>query len=494
MTSTVVRSYRSGGWYAVFGENAAVLLPPSERARVGAMWEMVDRGSDFEELLDALIAGGLRGLPGFVLVSSGEAQTRVVLRGPARATFTLADGDPVELDGAAAATWVERVLEEVTAMRLDLEGGGGPDDYVLETGLVRVSRVDEPPYVERVAEASHVATVFGPAEEPVEPPAEAPAEPEPAGAHLAPVVPLGEITDAEADAERPLEDPLFSADSSAVSDAEEEGLPLPVPHEPGEEPIAVAVPVAAAAPVAVPHVEDLPGEPTEAFSPVPEQPPVAPPAREEPEESMADEDGDHHWPFSDPDAPEDSSAEDDAAEEQAPEQAPEEQVAPRSQSPFGADTPVEFSDHDGNTVAGGWDPGQFDRQQPGIPGQPPAPSVTAQPVARLAFSSGETVDVDRAILIGRAPEARRFTSTDQPRLVTVPSPHQEISSTHIEVRPGSGADHGSAVVTDMGSTNGTVLVQPGLSPEDLQPGMPVQLLPGAVIDLGDGVTIHVTNV
>ena len=115
-------------------------------------------------------------------------------------------------------------------------------------------------------------------------------------------------------------------------------------------------------------------------------------------------------------------------------------------------------------------------------------------MARLAFSSGETVDVDRTILIGRAPEARRFTSTDQPRLVTVPSPHQEISSTHIEVRPGSGADHGSAVVTDMGSTNGTVLVQPGLSPEDLQPGMPVQLLPGAVIDLGDGVTIHVTNV
>ena len=109
------------------------------------------------------------------------------------------------------------------------------------------------------------------------------------------------------------------------------------------------------------------------------------------------------------------------------------------------------------------------------------------------FSSGETVDVDRAVLIGRAPEARRFTSTDQPRLVTVPSPHQEISSTHVEVRPGSGADHGSAVVTDLGSTNGTVLTQPGLSPEDLQPGIAVQLVPGAVIDLGDGVTIQVTN-
>ena len=152
-----------------------------------------------------------------------------------------------------------------------------------------------------------------------------------------------------------------------------------------------------------------------------------------------------------------------------------------------------FDDHDGNTVAGGWDPGQFAQQPPGIPGQPPAPSVTAQPVARLVFSSGETVDVDRAVLIGRAPEARRFTSPDQPRLVTVPSPHQEISSTHVEVRPGSGADHGTAVVTDLGSTNGTVLTQPGLAAEDLQPGMAVQLLPGAVIDLGDGVTIRVTN-
>ena len=87
------------------------------------------------------------------------------------------------------------------------------------------------------------------------------------------------------------------------------------------------------------------------------------------------------------------------------------------------------------------------------------------------ISNGDVVDVDRAIVIGRAPEARRFNDTEQPRLVTVPSPHLEISSTHIEVRPGSGADHGTAVVTDLGSTNGTVLVQPGLGPEDLSPGV-----------------------
>ncbi len=105
---------------------------------------------------------------------------------------------------------------------------------------------------------------------------------------------------------------------------------------------------------------------------------------------------------------------------------------------------------------------------PASPGQQPAPGITARPVARLVFSTGEAVDVDRVVLVGRAPEPRRVTATDQPRLVTVPSPHQEISSTHLEVRPGSGADHGSAVVTDLGSTNGTLLVQPGLPPEDLQ--------------------------
>ena len=113
------------------------------------------------------------------------------------------------------------------------------------------------------------------------------------------------------------------------------------------------------------------------------------------------------------------------------------------------------------------------------------------PVARLVFSSGEVVDVDRVLVVGRAPDAGRVGGEEQVRLVTVPSPHHEISSTHLEIRPGTGADHGSAVVTDLGSTNGTVVVQPGLPAEDLQPGTAVQLIPGATIDLGEGVTILV---
>jgi hypothetical protein len=119
--------------------------------------------------------------------------------------------------------------------------------------------------------------------------------------------------------------------------------------------------------------------------------------------------------------------------------------------------------------------------------------VTSHPVARLVFGDGETVAVDRAVLVGRAPQPARSSSDGAPRLVTVASPHHEISSTHLEIRPGSGADHGAAVVTDLGSTNGTVVVQPGLPPEDLRPGVAVQLVPGSIVDLGDGVNIRVVS-
>ena len=157
------------------------------------------------------------------------------------------------------------------------------------------------------------------------------------------------------------------------------------------------------------------------------------------------------------------------------------------------ETPVvrdDWTDRDGQTQVGAPVP-DFDR--PPIPGQEMAPPVVSEPVASLVFSTGDVVAVDRAVLVGRAPEARRFASHDQPHVVTVASPQQEISSTHLEIRPGAGADHGSAIVTDLGSTNGTVLAQPGLDPEELTPGIAVSLIPGAVLDLGDGVTIQVTN-
>jgi hypothetical protein len=170
---------------------------------------------------------------------------------------------------------------------------------------------------------------------------------------------------------------------------------------------------------------------------------------------------------------------------------PEDDPTPTGETPV-VEAPAadDWPDRDGNTVAG---PPARDFDRPPIPGQEMAPEVVSDPVASLVFSTGDVVLVDRAVLVGRAPEARRFASHDQPHVVTVSSPQQEISSTHLEIRPGAGADHGSAIATDLGSTNGTVLAQPGLDPEELKAGIAVSLIPGAVLDLGDGVTIQVTN-
>ena len=304
----IARTYRPGAWFGIFGDHAIVVLPPSEKERVPQLWQLVDDGAGFDEVLDALISDGLRELPGFVLVSESDADTKVVVRGQATARFSTPEGE-VSLAGSAATTWVERSMTGVTGLVIELGGEGEGPDLTVQNGLVRVSRVQEPPFQE-VAE------------------------------------------------------------------------------------------------------------------------------------------------------------------------------------PDTAQTPVSDHDHDGLTQAGVGEAVHV--PPPGIPGHPPAPDVVARPVAKLVFSSGETVEVDRTVLVGRAPEAQRVSS-ENPRLVTVPSPQQEISSTHLEVRAGSGVDHGSAIVTDLGSTNGTVLVQPGLAPEDLQPGIAVQLIPGAIIDLGDGVTSQVTN-
>jgi hypothetical protein len=206
-------------------------------------------------------------------------------------------------------------------------------------------------------------------------------------------------------------------------------------------------------------------------------------------------------PHPEPEAAPESAPE--PAQEPAPEPvaAPAAPVPPAAPMQFGApaddptptgETPVveDWPDRDGQTRVGA---PHADFERPPIPGQEIAPEVVPEPVASLVFSTGDVVAVDRTVLVGRAPEARRFASHDQPHVVTVPSPHQEISSTHLEIRPGAGADHGSAIATDLGSTNGTVLAQPGLDAEDLRPGIAVSLIPGAVLDLGDGVTIQVTN-
>lgn len=131
-------SCRSGAWFAVLGEHSLVALPPSEKARVAAIWALVDDGAGFDETLDALISSGLRDLPGFVLVCRDGDETRVVLRGEAHAHFTTAD-EVVRVDGEAATTWVERTLHGVQHLQVQVAEEVETEQLRVAAGLVRIA-------------------------------------------------------------------------------------------------------------------------------------------------------------------------------------------------------------------------------------------------------------------------------------------------------------------------------------------------------------------
>jgi pSer/pThr/pTyr-binding forkhead associated (FHA) protein len=114
---------------------------------------------------------------------------------------------------------------------------------------------------------------------------------------------------------------------------------------------------------------------------------------------------------------------------------------------------------------------------------PPEPSL-----AHYRFRIGGTiVFLDRAAYIGRNPSRPRVLRDGLPRLVQVPSVSREVSSTHLEIRQ-RGA---SVVVTDLRSTNGTIVNIPGGTPTKLRQGESMVVTPGTLIDIGDGNLVEI---
>lgn len=115
--------------------------------------------------------------------------------------------------------------------------------------------------------------------------------------------------------------------------------------------------------------------------------------------------------------------------------------------------------------------------------------VPRPPLALLRASNGATEEVDRVVLVGRAPAANA-SNARAPRLMTVLSPSHDISRTHVEVAP----EGWQVAVTDLRSTNGTVLVQPGTGERSQLPaGEPVVVPLGSVLELGDGVSLLIDS-
>lgn len=105
----------------------------------------------------------------------------------------------------------------------------------------------------------------------------------------------------------------------------------------------------------------------------------------------------------------------------------------------------------------------------------------------LVISTGETVPLDRDVIIGRRPRYVPQSGRPEAHLVPVPSPNQQISRTHCEVR----VDGWDVRVRDLGSNNGTFLMRTGQAPVRISESAPLIVRPGDVIDLGDSVTMRV---
>ena len=119
----------------------------------------------------------------------------------------------------------------------------------------------------------------------------------------------------------------------------------------------------------------------------------------------------------------------------------------------------------------------------------PVQKQPEEPTPRyFRFRIGKTVVwLDAVCYVGRRPSSPRISYGQMPRLVRVASPGHEVSSTHLEVRQlGS-----SVVLTDMRSTNGSVVFPPAGDSRKLRQGESVVVTPGTLVDIGDGNVIEI---
>ena len=103
----------------------------------------------------------------------------------------------------------------------------------------------------------------------------------------------------------------------------------------------------------------------------------------------------------------------------------------------------------------------------------------------MHISSGEVVELDHSLVIGRQPSVSRVMGGAMPRLVQVKSGNDDISRSHVEVR----LDGWDVLLVDLKATNGTVLVREGQAPRRLSQGEEAILLNGDIAELGDGVSL-----
>jgi len=117
---------------------------------------------------------------------------------------------------------------------------------------------------------------------------------------------------------------------------------------------------------------------------------------------------------------------------------------------------------------------------------PPDPVIVPRPVlGLLRLSTGDVLALDRDVVMGRNPRADfdGANGEDRPHVVKLPSADGDISRTHLRVT----LSGWHVLVTDLNSTNGTLITLPDRDPQQLRPGEPVPIRPGTLVTLAEGI-------
>ena len=446
----------SEGWRAAVSAQAIAVLSPAVTPQTAeAVWRRLDGGGigALVEALTGAFGTSLTAIPPFALVVVEDDGVRVAVRGPLDVVIESATGG-AEVSGRGVATWAERLVPKPRRVTIvpgpsgasgssgrgasgaggsaDGRGGGAGaiDDALalpIASGVVPVDGI-----VLTTGAPRPAAVAAPPAAAPA-PRAEPAPESEPA--------PIPEPT-AVAIAE-----PSAPAPAETTTSGEPSGADTWIPsltQLPVDEVSAAEVPA-----VEVPAVEMPAGVPADDST-------VATPGR-----------GGTEWAAT-------------VVREAVP-----------------TDAAVPAGDHDGATISVAEARRLRAEQSPFAPdssGGSSAPSPF-EPVGdvpprspargRARLSTGRVIELERPVVIGRRPRSTRASSTELPTLVAVESPEGDISRSHIEIR----AEGEHVLVTDLATTNGTVLRRGGQDPVRLHPNEPTMVVTGDVLDLGDGVTV-----
>lgn len=427
-----VPEYSPGEWFGVIAGDMAVLLHPSTPVPVvREVWSTLRERDGLNRPLEALLVEGISGLRPFAAVRVAGEGLHTALRGDV-SVLTNRSGQEQRRSAPQVVLWTED--SEPAADLVELRAAGareGGELLPVTEGVVRASRIvldgSSAPVSNAQVPAAPV-TSGGVAAERVTPVA----EPEPLN-EPAPVVEPEPVNEPVVEPE-PVDQPAPWRFPSAAPSTPE---PAPLSELPAPRPVVPAplpVPAPAPAPAPVPPVATAPA------------PALPGPASDDDHDGMTILSG--------------------------------ELASIRQNLPSWA-----------VSESGQWPSGDASPAVGGAPGAvaltPPAPAPDAFP--RVALSTGVVVPVDGVLLIGRAPQAARAPEGVRTRTVAVPSPTQDISRTHAELR----VENGRVLVTDLFSTNGVTVTSGGLPPRKLSAGEAVVISPGEVVDLGDGVTFTV---